>query len=77
MIFPSNRLRIQAAAKPVDFKKGHDGLSTLVQSVLRKAPFTGTTFIFQSRRADRLKLLSFGGTDLVMACNRLEDTTFT
>lgn len=28
-----------AATKPVDFRKGHDGLSALVQSVLRKDPF--------------------------------------
>lgn len=77
MIFPSNRVRILVATKPVDFRKGHDGLSALVQSVLRKDPFTGTVFVFRSRRADRLKLLYFDGTGLVMAYKRLEDTTFT
>ncbi len=29
MIFPSNRVRIMIATKPVDFRKGHDGLIAL------------------------------------------------
>ena len=40
MIFPSNRVRIMVATKPVDFRKGHDGLATLVKHELRKDPFT-------------------------------------
>ena len=31
MIFPSNRVRIMVATKPVDFRKGHDGLAALVK----------------------------------------------
>ncbi len=77
MIFPSNRVRILVATNPVDFRKGHDGPSALVQSVLRKDPFTGTVFVFRSRRADRLKLLYWDGTGLVMAYKRLEDTSVT
>ena len=42
MMFPSNRVRIMVATKPIDFRKGHDGLAALVSSVLRKDPFTGT-----------------------------------
>lgn len=30
MIFPSNRVRIMVATKPVDFRKGHAGLAALV-----------------------------------------------
>lgn len=66
MIFPSNRVRILVATKPIDFRKGHDGLSAMVSSVLRKDPFTGTVFVFRARRADRLKLLYWDGTGLVM-----------
>ena len=40
-------------------------------------PFTGTVFVFRSRRSDRLKLLFWDGTGLVMAYKRLEDATFT
>ncbi|SPZ49536.1 IS66 Orf2 family protein [Agrobacterium tumefaciens] len=32
MIFPSNRVRIMLATKPVDFRKGHDGLTALVKT---------------------------------------------
>jgi len=32
MIFPSNRVRIMVATKPVDFRKGHDGLAALVKN---------------------------------------------
>ncbi|AYF01963.1 IS66 insertion sequence family accessory protein (plasmid) [Paracoccus yeei] len=77
MMFPSNRVRIMVATKPVDFRKGHDGLCALVASMLRKDPFTGTVFVFRSRRLDRLKLLYWDGTGLVMAYKRLEATSFT
>ena len=76
MIFPSNRVRIMVATKPIDFRKGHDGLAALVSSALRKDPFTGKVFVFRSRRSDRLKLLYWDGTGLVMAYKRLEDATF-
>ena len=75
-MFPSNRVRILVATTPIDFRKGHDGLAALVSSVLRKDPFTGTVFVFRSRRADRLKLLYWDGTGLVMTYKRLEETTF-
>ncbi|WP_299564243.1 IS66 family insertion sequence element accessory protein TnpB [uncultured Sulfitobacter sp.] len=77
MMFPSNRVRIVVATKPVDFRKGHDGLAALVKIKLRKDPFTGTVFVFHAKRADRLKLLDWDGTGLVMAYKRLEETTFT
>lgn len=77
MIFPSNRVRIVIATKPVDFRKGHDGLAVLVKNELRKKPFTGTVFVFRVKRTDRLKLLYWDGTGLVMTHKRLEETTFT
>lgn len=46
MIFPSNRVRIVVATKPVDFRKGHNGLAALVKNELRKEPFTGAVFVF-------------------------------
>jgi transposase len=75
MIFPSNRVRVLVATQPVDFRKGHDGLCALVASMLRKDPYTGTVFVFRARRSDRLKLLYWDGSGLVMAYKRLEDTT--
>jgi len=40
VIFPSNRVRIMVATKPIDFRKGHDGLAALVKNELHKDPFT-------------------------------------
>jgi transposase len=48
-----------------------------VQSALKEDPFTGTVFVFRAKRADRLKILFWDGTGLVMAYKRLEETTFT
>lgn len=77
MMMPSHRVRILVATQPVDFRKGHDGLAALVQSVLEEDPFTGTVFLFRAKRADRLKILFWDGSGLVMAYKRLEETTFT
>ncbi len=76
-MIPSDRVRILIATKPVDFRKGHDGLAALVQSALKEDPFAGAVFVFRSKRMDRLKLLFWDGTGLVMAYKRLEETTFT
>jgi transposase len=75
-MLPSHKLRILVATQPVDFRKGHDGLAALVQSALRDDPFTGTVFVFRARRADRLKILFWDGSGLVMTYKRLEETTF-
>lgn len=48
MIFPSNWARIVVASKPVDFRKGYDGLTALVKQALRKDPFTGMVFVFKA-----------------------------
>ena len=77
MILPSNRVRIMVATKPIDFRKVHNGLAALVKNELRKDPFTGTGFVFRARKADRLKLLYWDGTGLVMAYKRLEEHSFT
>lgn len=44
MLMPSQGMRILVATKPVDFRKGHDGLAALAQSMLAENPFTGTVF---------------------------------
>ena len=77
MIFPSNRVRIMVATKPIDFRKGHDSLAAVVKNELHKDPFTGTVFVFRARKSDRLKLLYWDGTGLVMAYKRLEEHVFT
>ena len=45
------------ATKPVDFRKGMDGLAALVREIMRADPFDGAIYVFRAKRADRLKLL--------------------
>jgi transposase len=50
---PPAGVRVLIATRPVDFRRGADGLPATVQSVLRQDPFCGTVFVFRSKRADR------------------------
>lgn len=75
-MMPSHTVRILVATQPVDFRKGHDGLAALAQSILKEDPFTGTVFVFRAKRTDRLKILFWDGSGLVMAYKRLEENSF-
>jgi transposase len=76
MTLPPNRVRILVATRPVDFRKGHDGLAAWVENELDQNPFTGTVFVFRAKRTDRFKLLYWNGSGLVMTYKRLEDHNF-
>ena len=76
MILVPPGVRILLAARPVDFRKGMDGLAALVQQALRADPFAGDVFIFRPRRADRVKILVYDGTGLVLYSKRLEAGRF-
>ena len=52
-------VRVLVATKPVDFRRGADSLAALVREQLKHDPFSGTIFIFRSKRADRLKILAW------------------
>lgn len=64
------------ATRPVDFRRGADGLAATVQMMLRQDPFCGTIFVFRSKRADRVKMLVDDGTGLVPIWKRLEGARF-
>ena len=65
-------MQVFLATKPVDFRKGHDDLAALVQSHLQKKPLDGAVYVFRAKRVDRLKMIWWVGTGLVMAYKRLE-----
>ncbi|CAN7188065.1 IS66 family insertion sequence element accessory protein TnpB [Phenylobacterium sp. LjRoot225] len=64
------------ATKPVDFRKGMDGLAALVKEQLRADPFSGVVYVFRAKRADRVKLVWWDGTGLCLLVKRLEDGQF-
>ena len=76
MILPPAGVRVLIATRPVDFRRGADGLAATVQTLLRRDPFCGTVFVFRSKRADRVKLLVYDGTGLVLVWKRLDGAKF-
>ena len=76
MIVPPAGVRVLIATRPVDFRRGADGLAAVVQTVLRQDPFSGTIFVFRCKRADRVKLLVWDGSGLVLIWKRLESSGF-
>jgi transposase len=76
MIAASAGVKVMVATKPVDFRKGADGLAALVREQLRHDPFSGMIFVFRSKRADRLKILAWDGSGLVLLWKRLEHGAF-
>lgn len=76
MIVPSGVVRVLVATRPVDFRKGMDGLAALVRESLGSDPFSGVVYVFRSKWADRLKLLLWDGSGLVLLAKRLEGGRF-
>jgi transposase len=69
-------VRVLIATKPVDFRRGADSLAALAREELQRDPFSGTIFVFRSEKADRLKILAWDGTGLVLVWKRLEQNAF-
>lgn len=76
MISFGRDVRVFVATQPIDFRKGVHGLVALVAEGLVGEPYSGDVFVFRSKRSDRLKLLVFDGTGLVLATKWLEDGDF-
>jgi transposase len=76
MIGPTGAFRVMVATKPVDFRKGADGLATLVRETMQADPFSGAVYVFRAKRADRVKLIFWDGTGVCLFAKRLEDGKF-
>lgn len=70
-------LRVMVASRPVDFRKGMDGLAAMVTQILASDPFAGDVFVFRAKRTDRIKLLLWDGSGLCLVTKRLEAGGFT
>jgi transposase len=68
--------RIWIAAGVTDMRRGFQGLSAQVQTVLQLQPFSGHVFIFRGRRGDIVKCLWFDGDGLCLFAKRLEKGRF-
>lgn len=45
MIGPSGTVRVMVATKPVDFRKGMEGLAILVREHMQADPFSGAVYM--------------------------------
>ena len=59
-------VRVLIVTRPVDFRKGADSLAALAKETLGQDPFSGAVLVFRSRRADRVKILVWDGSGVVL-----------
>lgn len=75
-MIPGQSVKVVVATKPVDFRKGHDGLAAVVQKELGLDPHSGVAVVFRSKLGDRIKVLYWDGSGIVLTYKRLEDSKF-
>lgn len=71
MLTFAGRAKVYLAAEPVDLRRGHDGLCSLVRNTLELDPFAGHLFVFVGRRGDRIKVLFWDRGGFVLYYKRL------
>lgn len=76
MIGSTRQVSVYAYARPVDMRKGFDGLHALVVHELGRDPLSGDLFVFASRNRKRAKVLLWDGTGLCIYAKRLEQGRF-
>ena len=70
MIMPGAHVQVLVATKPVDFRKGPDGLAAYVQEQMKIDPFCGTIYVFRApcRRQARKSALPARRAPTVSSC---------
>jgi transposase len=69
-------VRIFIGSTPIDMRKSIDGLMAIVQEDLAQDAYSGHLFVFVSRRADRVKILTWDKGGFVLLYKRLERGQF-
>jgi transposase len=75
LTLPSS-VRVYLAAVPVDLRRGHDGLVTIVRNEWKLNPFDGHLFVFLGKRLDRVKILAWDRNGFVLYYKRLSQGRF-
>lgn len=76
MIGPLTGVRIHLCTEPTDMRRGFDGLSGMITSLLEQDPLSGHLFVFRNRNRDKLKILYWDTDGLAIWYKRLEQGTF-
>ena len=76
MIGLRGELKVLVASRPIDFRRGVHGLVALVAQALNSDPWCGDIFVFRSKRKDRIKLIVWDGSGMVLVTKWLEEGAF-
>ena len=76
MIGSTAGVQIWVATVPIDMRQGFDRLAARVREHLSHNPLGGHLFVFRNKSAERVKILWWDGTGLVLYYKRLERGTF-
>ena len=68
--------RILLAIRPVDFRKGAHTLAALAQEALGEDPFSGAVIVYRAKRSDRIKILVWDTSGLVLIWKQLQQGSF-
>ena len=69
-------MKVLVATRPVDFRRGMDGLARAVKEELKADPYSGVVYVFRAKRADRVKMIWWDGTGLWLLAKTLEQGAF-
>jgi transposase len=69
-------VRVLLATRPVDFRKGAHSLAALAAELLGEDPFSGVVLVFRAKRGDRVKIVHWDSSGLVLVWKHLEGSSF-
>ena len=76
MITIPSGARVLLATRPVDFRKGAHGLAALASAVLGEDPLSGVVVVLRANRLDRVKILVWDASGLVLVWKQLQQGGF-
>ncbi len=74
MIGSTRQVAVWACTRPVDMRKGFNGLYALARDALGRDVLEGDLFLFVGRTRHTAKVLFWDGTGLVVYAKRMEAT---
>lgn len=76
MLQVTPHIRILVCMKPVDFRKGIDGIAGVCRNHLKQDPHGGTLFLFRNRARCSIRILIYDGQGFWLCIKRLSKGKF-